>query len=1073
MRWLHLGLRLVLLALTLLAVAWFGSVLQSADRAAEPQISLRSVAFDVLPGESREIGRRDLGQPLGNRSAENGHLRFVHRADGELYLQKTADTRRLDLFFAPRAGSVYSDRLAIPRATDGRAVVLLGASEITLRRIEEDRVEIETPAAGGGTRTVEVDGRGRIWVDGARVIRWCRSEPGAIGLLFRWPVWPLKKAGRQASDLFSKSARRIANLGGSETCRMESGLAQIALPGVDPEVELGLRRFYDGNLTQRFGPGEIRYFLFHTRLPTNIPVTYRTELNTGSTVTPDRFDRPFWPVTRATAASDRTVNGLTAGFTRYDIATERVSGTKAWRVTLSPIRKVPYFDAAACRGRVGVWPDGQDETEKQRTLSCPGPGRKENADLDFARYDMGGPIYRLMLGGRVRALTPGGEPVVYGAGATSPNEKRLYLLFSGAIMLMLLGVGLSRSRSRSWHGGVRRALLLLAMPLMVLPVWAMWTQGWPPASIAHYLFFANLVLFGFSAVVAFLDEEGGLLGQALQLVVYLLVFSGAVSLFTLSAEGGNSDWERFFIKHKAFVLDLLPALWMFFCSVSAVRLRNRFGDVIAGRKTWTSAFVLFPVLLFVVFLLWLFLGTQQGLLGFQPVELGKFVVLFGLGALLARWALRARLISGVRVPGVTVGAPVVVFLVALLVVPVLKSDYSPLIIIGFSFLGTAALVLFTTALRIAWERHDDIGALRRIPSRSFPDKRRAAMLTWWTAPLLTLVWAMAAVAAVWAVHDRFIAPSSWKYFDTPSAQMAAATSALGDGRRTVVERFLSWADMRYRETELERSALRSELERLWAANDEENARLKVEELEQIVRPRIENRGLAYQGIRSRVAIAYAHCGVSPVYAGFFDPYLHASDGTGLSKDTKTLQSLFICKPDAAVQAVEPSEVCTSRDLKRPVVPHCIPVVQSDFAGTFLMVRHGLGAGVVTVVVQILFAALGVAIFLALRRSQSREPVVSGALEAMATVTLGATLLFVAQWLLAWANTFVLLPIMGQPMTWTSAATSHHLFMALPAVLAVLIGARMVNTVGLTIPYRQHPAPVDNILEWRRKVVNLW
>ncbi len=53
---------------------------------------------------------------------------------------------------------------------------------------------------------------------------------------------------------------------------------------------------------------------------------------------------------------------------------------------------------------------------------------------------------------------------------------------------------------------------------------------------------------------------------------------------------------------------------------------------------------------------------------------------------------------------------------------------------------------------------------------------------------------------------------------------------------------------------------------------------------------------------------------------------------------------------------------------------------------------------------------------------------------------GPAWMHITRWAIAWSNALGLLPVMGQPMTWISAANSHLIFFALPAlVLGMMAG----------------------------------
>jgi hypothetical protein len=210
------------------------------------------------------------------------------------------------------------------------------------------------------------------------------------------------------------------------------------------------------------------------------------------------------------------------------------------------------------------------------------------------------------------------------------------------------------------------------------------------------------------------------------------------------------------------------------------------------------------------------------------------------------------------------------------------------------------------------------------------------------------------------------------------------------------------------------------------------------------------RDMNFHVLRSRATLANAQCGLSaeltaaPYNIGKAVEWL----GDGISK------GLGISCPDEAPQA--DTLRCTPSTLKGPVRPHCVPVVQSDFAATYIATRHGNAAATLLIALQACFIFLVIGLYLKLQAKRSRDPVETGADQALACIALGAGMLFLMQWILAWSNAFGLLPVMGQPMTWLSAGTSHHLFMAIPAALVLLVATRLAGMKAPVLTIRIPP-----------------
>jgi cell division protein FtsW (lipid II flippase) len=120
----------------------------------------------------------------------------------------------------------------------------------------------------------------------------------------------------------------------------------------------------------------------------------------------------------------------------------------------------------------------------------------------------------------------------------------------------------------------------------------------------------------------------------------------------------------------------------------------------------------------------------------------------------------------------------------------------------------------------------------------------------------------------------------------------------------------------------------------------------------------------------------------------------------------------------------------------------LPMVQNDFIGSFVLYKFGGFAGMILVLVQIIYVG---ALFEAGRAARQwgktarhSEPRRAG--DILSLILFGLAWMHTAQWAIAWGNTLGLLPVMGQPMTWISSANSHIAFFALPTLItADLVG----------------------------------
>jgi cell division protein FtsW len=117
----------------------------------------------------------------------------------------------------------------------------------------------------------------------------------------------------------------------------------------------------------------------------------------------------------------------------------------------------------------------------------------------------------------------------------------------------------------------------------------------------------------------------------------------------------------------------------------------------------------------------------------------------------------------------------------------------------------------------------------------------------------------------------------------------------------------------------------------------------------------------------------------------------------------------------------------------------LPAVQNDFITAFYINRFGGLAGLLLLVVEMLF----VTVLFMLARGVEDSFGRGDFREQNPALVLSYTLYLLGwmqatHWLISWGNTLGVLPVMGQPMTWLTAGTSHLLFFGL-VVLMVALG----------------------------------
>lgn len=1113
-------MRLVLGLATMVVIVWWMFALQTAAGHAPHFSSLKDLKLTIPRGEEVVLGRAELLQPAGARSAELQHVRLRTSENGQLLISRVAELRDLNVEFGGKTEEGSSERYEISREKGAYTLLSAGSQFVKIAVTDDEGIEFAVEDWAGNTSTAVV------YRDGAEIL--VNGEPARACYEQGTASWVVSQANRLSdhvvrrvsglleplglSDLLRRKGRAtIAVLGGEVDCTMHS-YALVAMPRANPELEFIVRK----NLS------DDRLFVSIYRDAQLVPVSFETWLE-GKRIRQNYGRTGIEVPVAATAPLDYPpVTHFTAGKTRYAIEAAPLQ-QGGWEIHIQPNRRVALFDESVCTQS----PENGVETASAE--DCPPPldsspnALPAGASIEVAKLQLPSTLDRLFV--------------------TSPEGLvSAEILARGAAICLSLLIVLAVPGATIWRSNgsiVRAAFLVLAggfvLTLALLPdlvAIGRLVTDIPDAS--RWLFYAMGALWVCATIVVTLDRSGGASLSVFWLVLTAIIALSSVSMFSLSAEGPNTDWERFFIKHKLVVLDILPLFVMALTIVSPTALKLRIGNDFAGRPSFFSPTMWLLAIVFALFAAWFFLGNQTGLGGsIQPVEAGKFAIVVLLGAMLAQWLIRARLLAqawfGITLIGVVLS---VLFITALLFVPAVKSDYSPLIIITSATGITAVVGVMAIGWRIREEEFDDLRDIRRIPLSYVPsiqdfrlsssqfllllllfaaiilaplvstDQARmiidlvmgkveytiaagvalmlvlvllvrtlavpravfilllglplALMCTWalmrnemvilaiavaclgiiafavamrnrvnWTlarvaiaAPLIALVMAVALrdvpAKAGLGVQD-------WSWFDGPDKQITELEKVLGDGRRLPVERLMSWADLRFGRT----------------GGYEEPRQLLL-------------RDMNFHVLRSRATLANAPCGLSteltaaPYNIGTAVGWL----GDGISR------GLGISCPDEAHQAE--TLRCTPSTLKGPVRPHCVPVVQSDFAATYIATRHGNAAATLLVALQACFIFFVIGLYLKLQAKRSRDPVETGADQALACIALGAGMLFLMQWILAWSNAFGLLPVMGQPMTWLSAGTSHHLFMAIPASLVLLVATRLAGMKAPVLTIRIPP-----------------
>lgn len=1129
MRWVRLSgtllqllLRFAFGAATAAVVVWWLTAIENlADNA--PRFSaLKAASIELPSGSDIILGRAELLQPAGASSAELRHLRLRATDDGRLLISRVAELRGLNLEYGGKTEEGSSERYEIVRGPEAVTHIAAGLQRVELRSPQDGVVTfavqdeqgrmVESVVSDAGTR-MSVNGstapacfdEGPLRTAFAHINRATDHFVGAV----------LERADEIGLGGYyeRRGKRTLAILGGEANCAF-SGYGLVAMPLADPGIEFVIR--------QNLSDGRI--FISSFRGERLAPVSYETR--DGSLLLHHQYGVTGLETQVAGNTDDdqALVTHFTAGKSRYSIAAALTDNV--WRIDILPSRRITLFEDDICT-QSAVTDAGSVSVE-----DCPPP---LDSSPNVLAQDVTLEVVKTQLPGALERLFVSSSE---GLSSAEILARTVAIAVPMLIVLAVPGVTLWRANGGPLRMIVLAVAAIFVLTLALLPEIAPFFD--PIAGLPNT---AQLLLYGLGALwlcatlVVLLDKSGGLNLAILWFVLTAIIALGSVSLFSMSAEGPNTDWERFFIKHKLFVLDILPLFVIALTVVSPTALKLRVGNDFAGRPSAASPIFWLLATVLALFMAWFLLGNQTGLGGsIQPVEAGKFAIVVLLGATLAQWLIRARLMAqawfGITLIALLLSA---LFIAALLFVPAVKSDYSPLVIILAVTAVTGLIGAMAVGWRIREEARDDLRDITRIPFKttlSIHDDRlkpgqlmvvmialagivlsplaaqakplhlfetvsgslaysgaaalvvvvlamsllsmlrvqRAVLIFCFSIPIALLgAWALQrqdltvlAIAVLYlavvifaiSVPNRInwslarlaiVAPiialgvaillrdlplkaglgiEDWSWFDDREKQISELEQVLGEGRRLPVERLLSWADLRYQDP----------------AGAEEATQLML-------------RDVNFHVLRSRATLASAPCGISPELTaapyGIAEAIKFSTDGL--------LRVLGIgCESEAAAKVETP--LCTPSTLKGAVRPHCVPVVQSDFAATYITVRLGKGAAALLIILQAIFVFLVVRLYLVLQAKRSRDPVETGADQALAGISLGVGILFLMQWILAWSNAFGILPVMGQPMTWLSAGTSHHLFMAIPAALALIVAARLAGMKAPVLTIRTPPRP---------------
>ncbi len=605
----------------------------------------------------------------------------------------------------------------------------------------------------------------------------------------------------------------------------------------------------------------------------------------------------------------------------------------------------------------------------------------------------------------------------------SGAERMLRLaVIGGAILLAFLSALKSLSAQRSavlGLGHVARPLIGLGFvgvtALLVLSPEIARVLNRPISFVEE----ARLVVvaFGVASLMICLGTRFVLPAKILWLAVIALCMAGSLTLLSLGIDGEKTDFSIHAQKNRLLFIDLVPLFAAVVAATGDRAAESLPESFFAGSRLRDHLLRAVPSLgILAVFGVWAIVGTETGVAGFQPVEFAKLAFVFVLASVCVSFArieffyTQRQYIVWLLLSLLSVG----VFFLVFTAVPFLKSDYSPILIL----LATTVVLFFAFLLPAATRRIGGmIGVLLR---RADAPQARQKRLGWprggaLAAVILVLLGLNAAlVYAFPKLANRAIA-GQWEMPKERGKAMDLLEQAREGSFRKPAERLLTWYDLDHH-----------------AQRESGQDRL----------PDVAHRDLGFQLLQSKIALAEMPCGLARLKTGVERLPQPAREGlAGLSAivpDTCSLMPTASRTPILEVGEAPSDEGSRGygvRDLMR------LPVIQNDFIATYMSVRFGLPMVILLVTAEFAAVLCAVLIALSLLGRRARGAANEAARHGLAIASVGIAALFGLHWAISWGNAIGLLPVMGQPMTFLAAATSHHLLMALPGVALLLLAGR--------------------------------
>lgn len=563
------------------------------------------------------------------------------------------------------------------------------------------------------------------------------------------------------------------------------------------------------------------------------------------------------------------------------------------------------------------------------------------------------------------------------------------------------------------------------------------------------------------------------------LALMVIVGAGAVNAFQLNFGNDNGSYLELYSTHIA-VLACLAFGASSTIIFDFTGIRRSFRMFLAGDTLQSkSLYLVGGAFLFVIILVWALTGTETGIAGLQPSELAKsaLCILFGL---LVTTALKSRNTLLGRLERGRVIYPLLAYLFvfgALVSASALLLDMSPILIQLAVFIFLALCVAMTTVFRHFWlALFAGVSFSIYAYVSGFDIGHDSKMLFGFQLLIFVLVLVSISrsgqhVHAAQGILDmpwknRNKRTGIWALFKTGGAQASVSSSneglAVTPPWRFVMRRPEIWFDSLFRHA-IELAAviviIFVSLFGWFIVSQSQSAEtmLKATTFKYVGTPSerilawrdasydqtpgvVVYADLSQQVLDSRVVIARSGCGLTDALrfsegstmAALFDNSsgesihhdLFRSVTNGVTRITDYLGGYGGC-------ASKPVGIKTGKNTKQAMQ---VPAVQDDFIVAFFIHTFGKDSAIFLMFFQAVLFASMISTAASSAMFGWRNPSDYDVGIAAGFVVAGLAIVLASQFILSWSNAFGLFPVVGQPMTFLSLGGSHHLFVAVPAVM---------------------------------------